>query len=60
MTITLTGSYLTRTARVVGIVRDRGEGQRWRWVTTLGYYVQEDGRASLNGVTSRDLVKNIS
>lgn len=59
-TIRLNGLYLSRTAREVGIVRDRGAGQFWRWVTSLGYYVTEDGRAARQGESSQDLVKDIS
>jgi len=58
--ITKNGLYLTRTALEVGIVRDRGVGEFWRWVTTRGYYVRDDGRACIGGETSRDLVKEIT
>lgn len=60
MEIKLNGLYLTRTAREVGIVRDRGVGLTWRWVTTLGYYVRDDGRAAIGGDSSQDLVRDIS
>lgn len=60
MEIKLNGLYLTRTAREVGIVRDRGEGLTWRFVTTLGYYVRADGRASIGGESTQDLVRDIS
>lgn len=53
----LSGAYLDRSAHTVGIVRDRGEGQVWRWVTTRGYYVRTDGRASLSGPVRQDLVR---
>lgn len=60
MLIRLNGVYLTRTAKRVGIMRDRGSGKVWRWVTTLGYYVTADGRAALHGDTSLDLVRDVS
>lgn len=61
ITVRLGGLYLTRNAREVGIVQDRGEGQRWRWLTSRGYYVTCDGRASIaGGETSQDLVRDIS
>lgn len=58
--ITKNGLYLTRNAREVGIVRDRGVGEVWRWVTTAGYYVREDGRACIGGESSLDLVREIT
>lgn len=59
-TIKLNGVYLSRTARRVGIMRDRGADKFWRWVTTQGYYVTADGRASPHGETSLDLVRDVS
>lgn len=54
------GAYLSRNGHRVGIVHDRGEGQRWRWQTTKGYMVTADGRASIaGGEVSQDLVKEI-
>lgn len=60
MQVQINGLYLTRTARQVGIVRDRGAGERWRWVTTLGYYVTCDGRAAYGSETSQDLVRDVT
>lgn len=59
MTVSPTSRYLTRNARTVTIARDRGEGQRWRWVTSMGYYVTADGRAALRGTSALDLVKEL-
>lgn len=59
LTIKLSGLYLTRHGRDVGIVRDRGEGQFWRWVTTLGYYVTENGSACRRGKSSLDLMAEL-
>lgn len=55
------GLYLTRNGRRVGIRADRGERQRWRWITTLGYYVQADGRATARrgGESRLDLVREV-
>lgn len=54
------GAYLTRNGHRVGIVHDRGEGQRWRYQTTRGYLVTEHGRASIaGGEVSQDLVKEV-
>lgn len=54
------GAYLSRNGHRVGIVHDRGERQRWRFQTTKGYYVTEDGRASIaGGEVSQDLVKEV-
>lgn len=60
MQIRLNGLYLSRTAREVGVVRDRGANQFWRWVTTRGYYVTNDGSACRIGQSSLDLVKDVS
>lgn len=60
MQVQLNGLYLTRNARQVGIVRDRGAGKVWRWVTTLGYYVTCDGHAAYVGESSRDLVRDVT
>lgn len=54
------GLYLDRIGRRVGIVRDRGAGQHWRWITTRGYYVSEAGRATLCGEVREDLVADIT
>lgn len=56
----MNGLYLDRIARPVGIVHDRGEGQTWRYLTTRGYYVREDGQAALNGAVNEDLVKDVT
>lgn len=54
------GAYLSRNGRRVGIVHDRGEGQRWRFQTTRGYLVTAEGRASIaGGEVSQDLVKEV-
>lgn len=61
MIIQLNGLYLDRVGHKVGIVRDRGPQQKWRWVTTLGHYVMADGRATLaGGESSQDLVVDIT
>jgi len=61
MIIRKDGVYLDRIARSVGIAHDRGEGQRWRWQTTRGYYVTADGRASIaGGDVNEDLVRDIT
>lgn len=61
MIIQLNGLYLDRVGHKVGIVRDRGEREVWRWVTTLGHYVTADGRATLAGGDCRtDLVSDIT
>jgi hypothetical protein len=61
MIIRKNGLYLDRIAHEVGITHDRGEGQTWRWLTTRGYYVTTDGRASIAGGDVReDLVKDIT
>lgn len=61
MIIRKQGLYLSRNGREIGIVQDRGEGQVWRWLTTRGYYVTVDGRASIaGGQVSEDLVRDIS
>jgi hypothetical protein len=60
MLITLNGLYLSRNARRVGIVRDRGADKYWRWVTTRGYYVTAEGRACRVGESSHDLVADIT
>lgn len=57
--IRLNGLYLSRTARQVGIIRDRGPGEFWRWVTNRNYYVRNNGLASRSGVTSVDLVQEV-
>lgn len=61
MIVEPSGLYLTRTARRVGITGPApGCAQRFRWVTTAGYYVTADGRASLaGGVTSLDLCARV-
>lgn len=59
MTITPTARYLTRNGRTVTIKSDRGAGQRWRWVTSMGYYVTADGRAALRGTSVLDLMKEV-
>ena len=61
MIIQLNGLYLDRVGHKVGIVRDRGAREVWRWVTTLDYYVMVDGRATLaGGESSQDLVVDIT
>lgn len=60
MLVVKNGLYLSRTAREVGIVRDRGANEFWRWVTTEGYYVTADGRACIGGECSQDLVREIT
>ena len=61
MKISLSGIYLDRIARRVGIVQDRGERQRWRWLTTRGYYLTNEGRASIaGGDVAEDLVADIT
>jgi hypothetical protein len=61
MDIALNGLYLDRIGRQVGIAADRGVGQPWRWLTTRGYYVTAQGRASLAGGDVReDLVADIA
>lgn len=62
MIIHLNSLYLDRLARTVSIVQDRGEAQRWRWLTTRGYYVQADGRATARpgGESNADLVRDIT
>ena len=56
------GLYLDGLARQVGIVQDRGERQVWRYLTTRGYYVTSDGRATMNrgGESNEDLVKDVT
>ncbi|RZJ24774.1 MAG: hypothetical protein EOO54_08380 [Haliea sp.] len=56
------GLYLDRSGHRVGIARDRGHDQVWRWATTgpRPYYVQANGKASMGGPVDRDLVKDIS
>ena len=51
--------YLDRSGHRVGIRHDRGHGQAWRWLTTKGYYVREDGKAAWVGTSSKDLVVEI-
>lgn len=61
MIVELKRIYLSRNGHRVGIVRDRGERQRWRWLTTRGYYVTSDGHASIaGGEVSEDLVSDIT
>lgn len=60
LTVVKHGLYLTRNARQVGIARDRGEGEQWRWLTTAGYYVLADGRAALIGESVKDLVRDLT
>ena len=62
ITIVKHGLYLDRLARQVGIVQDRGERQVWRYLTTRGYYVMSDGRATMNrgGESNEDLVKDVT
>lgn len=61
MIIQRNGAYLDRVGHTVGIVADRGPQQKWRWLTTRGYYVTVDGRASIAGGEVReDLVKDIT
>lgn len=38
-------AYLTRHGRTVTI-RGPAPGARWAWITSLGYYVLADGRAT--------------
>lgn len=61
MQIQLNGAYLDRIARPVGIVQDYGSDKRMRYLTTRGYYVTAEGRASLAGGEVReDLVSDIT
>lgn len=61
MKIKLNGLYLSRNGYEIGITHDRGERQRFRYLTTKGYMVTEDGRASIaGGEVSQDLVKDIA
>jgi hypothetical protein len=61
MKIELNGLYLSRHGREIGIVADRGERQIWRWLTSRGYYVTKDGRASIaGGEVSEDLVLDLT
>lgn len=62
MKIELGRLYLNRTAREVGIIGPArmGESSPWRWLTTRGYYVQDDGRAAHVGQCSDDLVRDIT
>lgn len=61
MKIHKNGLYVDRIAREVGILQDRGEGQVWRWLTTRGYYVTTDGRATPHkGEVNEDLVLDIT
>lgn len=61
MIVEQSGAYLTRTGRRVGIRGVApGRARRFRWVTTAGYYVTADGRASLaGGATSLDLCARV-
>lgn len=54
------GLYLNRSGKRVGITRDRGPGEVWRWVTTLGYYVMANGRAAYVGNSDKDLTVDIT
>lgn len=58
--IALHGLYLSRHGKQVGIVQDRGASQTWRWLTTGGYYVLDDGRAALVGESSKDLMVDVT
>lgn len=61
MIIRKDGLYLSRNGHTVGITHDRGERQRWRWLTTKGYYVTSEGRASIaGGEVAQDLVCDIT
>lgn len=60
MTIDPSRAYLDRTGHRVTITRDRGAGQVWRWVTSRGYYVKEDGSACMgHGAVREDLTTEV-
>lgn len=56
------GLYLSRNGRQVGIVGPARmpASSAWRWLTTRGYYVMENGRAAAVGESVEDLVRDVT
>lgn len=56
------GLYLNRTGRQVGIVGPArmAAASPWKWLTTRGHYVTENGRAALSGESVEDLVRDVT